>query len=184
MPHFSKVNRLVWLPFLFSVCACADEGTDRTAITRTVAALNEFPQRTDLFTAGTDARIVLAQLWPLQGLVYRVPSHSVDGVSASAPDYPTVIISNEPWGEAHLNLPGMGSTVTGDRTNPRIASGNIRFITPDVALAEGNCTYEYRNIPVQKVPLLFDEEGWERLEDCLSPDIGVGPDATGIRNSR
>ena len=85
------------------------EAADRTAVARTVAALNEFPQRTELFTADADVDVgsVLDQLWKGKRLVYRMQSGTTEAASPSLSDYPTVTISHEPWGEATINFPGM-----------------------------------------------------------------------------
>ena len=68
-------------------------------------------------------------------------------------DHSTVTISHEPWGEATINLPGRES-----RTS-------IAFITADVALAEGACTYEDDHSGSQTTPLLFvmkkEGDGWK-----------------------
>ena len=68
-------------------------------------------------------------------------------------DQPTVTISHEPWGEATINFPEMTSFPV-EILNPRIVRRTIRFITPDVALAEGTWTYEGNGSALQK-PLLF-----------------------------
>jgi hypothetical protein len=52
----------------------------------------------------------------------------------------SVTISHEPLGEATINRP-----------TPRIVSGGVRFITVDVALVEGTCSYEDGTT----MPLLF-----------------------------
>jgi hypothetical protein len=52
----------------------------------------------------------------------------VDGRAAL--ERPTVVISHEPWGEATINLPGTG-------VGRAIASRQIRFVTPDVAVVDG-----------------------------------------------
>lgn len=146
------MKALLWLPLLFSA-AWADEAADRTAIVRAIAALNEFPQRTELFTADADGRSVLEQLWKGKRLVYRV--RTTDAASSWASDRPTVIISHEPWGEATINFPGMGGMPGVEILNPRIVSLAVRFITPDVALADGAFTYEDGSAPAQTTPLLF-----------------------------
>jgi hypothetical protein len=69
-------------------------------------------------------------------------------------DHPTVTTSHEVWGEAAINFPGVGS-ITFEEVNPQIVSGAIRFITPDVALADGACRYNDDSAATQSTPLLF-----------------------------
>lgn len=68
---------------------------------------------------------------------------------SSSSDHPTLVISHEPWGEATINFPGV------EIVNPRIESRTVRFITPDVALADGVCTYRDFNGHAETTPLLF-----------------------------
>jgi hypothetical protein len=60
---------------------------------------------------------------------------SIERVIAALNDHPSVTISHEPLGEATINL-----------TSPGILIATIRFITQDVALADGTA---------QTTPLLF-----------------------------
>ena len=134
---------------IVGITAWAD---DRTAIARVIAALNEFPQRAELFTADTDAPAVLKQLRRGKRVAYRPLRSS---------DHPTVTISHEPWGEVTINFPNMGVEIL----NPKVVSRTIRFITPDVALADGACTYGADGTDVQTTPLLFvmkkDRANWK-----------------------
>jgi hypothetical protein len=66
-----------------------------------------------------------------------------------------VTISHEVWGEAAINFPGVGSITFEEMVNPRIVSGAMRFITPDVALADGACRYNGDSAATQSTPLLF-----------------------------
>jgi len=61
-----------------------------------------------------------------------------------------VTISLEPMGEASIHLPD-----TLEILNPRIACGTLRFITPEVALADASWTYQGEGAATQTVPLLF-----------------------------
>ncbi len=154
MRHYSFVKAFLCLPILFGA-AWADEAADRTAIARTVAALNEFPQRTELFTVDADARSVLDQLWKGKRLVYRMQSRTTDAASPSSSDHPTVTISHDPWGEATINFPDMDGMPRLVMLNPRIVGGNVRFITLDVALADGSFEYEDGSVTAQTTPISF-----------------------------
>ena len=134
------MKALLWL-LLFAFCGWADEAADRTAIARSIAALNELPQRPGLFTADSDAPAALEELRRGERVAYRpLPSSA----------HPTVTISHEPWGEATINFPKTGMEIL----NPKIVSFTIRLITTDVALVDGACTYT-DGIDFQTSPLLF-----------------------------
>ena len=64
-------------------------------------------------------------------------------------------ISHEPWGEATINFASMGGMPRMEMLNPRIVGSNIRFITLDVALADGAFTYEDGRAAAQTTPILF-----------------------------
>jgi hypothetical protein len=76
-----------------------------------------------------------------------------------------MIISHEPWGEATIDFPGRWPHATMEVVNPRIVSRTIRFITPDVALAEGACVYREDGGGTRFTPLLFvmkrEGGGWK-----------------------
>ena len=133
------------LVLLFARGVWADEASDRAAIGSVIAALNEFPQHPELFTADSDAPVVLRQLGKGKRPTYR-PRAGEQGSPS-----PSVTISHEPWGEATIHLSGPAREVV----NPRIVSHNIRFITPDVALIDGACSYQEDGAPPQTTPLLF-----------------------------
>ena len=154
MRNYLCVRAILCLPLLFGA-ARADESADRTAIAATVAALNESPQRTELFTADADTHSVLDQLWKGKRLVYRMRSRATDAASPSSSDHPTVTVSHEPWGEATINFAGMGGMPRMEMLNPRIVGSNIRFITLDVALADGAFMYEDGRAAAQTTPMLF-----------------------------
>ena len=130
-----------WL-LLIAVCAWADEAADRLAIARVIAALNQVPPRTELFTPDTDAPAVLERLRQGKRVAYRPIQSS---------GHPTVTVSHEPWGEATIDLRGPGVEIV----DPKIVSRAIRFITPEVALADGASTYREDGIDVETTPLLF-----------------------------
>ena len=79
-------------------------------------------------------------------------------------DQPVVTISKEPWGEVTIDFPATLSLPPMNIVAPRIVSGAIRFITPDVALAEGDWIYD-DGVVMRSVPLLFvmkrEGEDWK-----------------------
>lgn len=127
------------LALLSGACVWADEPADRVAIDRTIAALNEVPSPGRLYTADADVSGVLEQLRKGKRPTYRPVSSA-----------PSVTISHEPWREATINLPGAPWEIV----NPRIGSGSLRFITPDVAMVDGTFTYQDGGT-TQTTPLLF-----------------------------
>lgn len=108
----------------------ADEPADRAAIGHVIEALNSPIQSTQVFTAG-------ATRDPLP-----------DPPSAA----PRVVISHEVWGEARIEFPSLDA---GPRFSPRFKVGAIRFLAPDVALADGSRTYVDPSGSTQSTPLLF-----------------------------
>lgn len=143
-----SMKAILCLPLLLCSYAWADEAGDRAAISRTIAALNEQPRRSVVFTA--DASSELDRLPDVKPKSIRVLSVSDLTVPVPGPFGATVTISHEPFGEA---------------TNPRIASGAIRFITPDVALADGIWAYKDDSGATQTIPLLLamkrEGEDWK-----------------------
>jgi hypothetical protein len=133
MRHFASVKALWLVPMLFASYALADEAADRIAISRVITTLNDSTQPSALFTQ--------RGYYEFEGLRRAHPrAFQIFGPASSDA---TVTISHEPWGEATINLPGSES-------RPSIA-----FITPDVALADGLCTYEDDQGTKQTTPLLF-----------------------------
>ncbi len=147
--HYTSMRAILLLSFLFASCALADETADRLAIGRTIAALNEVPQRPGLFTEDGDSSFAVKPLLGSQPVSVRLLTTSGNPVPAP-PAHATVEISNEPWGEATIIYPGMPSLPPMEMLDPRIVSGTIRFITADVALVDGAYTYR-----AEKTPLLF-----------------------------
>ncbi len=155
------MKAILCIPLLLASYASAEEAADRTGIEHTIAALNELPQRTAIFTG--DAAAELRQLPDVKPTAVRgvILGQSGNPAPASRIDGPTVTISSEPFGEATINfpgvtvLPGLSSTATTQVLNPRIASGAIRFISLNVALADGTWTYKDNSGATQTVPLLF-----------------------------
>jgi hypothetical protein len=155
------VKAILCLPLLLASYASAEEAADRTAIEHTIAALNELPQRPAIFTG--DGASELRRLPDVRPTAVRGAIVGLSGNPGPAPrmDGPTVTISSEPFGEATINfpgvtvLPGLSSTSTTQVLNPRISPGAIRFITPEVAVADGTWTYKDNSGATQTVPLLF-----------------------------
>jgi hypothetical protein len=132
------MKAIPWLALCFASFALADEAADRMVICRTIAALNELPRRTVLFTGDANASSELERLPKVAARTF--------GTASGA----TVTISHEPMGEATIHLPD-----TLEILNPRIACGTLRFITPEVALADASWTYQGEGAATQTVPLLF-----------------------------
>jgi hypothetical protein len=146
------MKAILCLPLLLCSYASAEEAGDRAAIGRAIATLNEQPQRTTVFTA--DASSELDRLPDVKLKSVRPLGVPDAIVPVGGPLGATVTISHEPFGEATINLPGATSLPAMEVLNPRIASGSVRFLTPDVALAEGAWTYTSQGA-TQTIPLLF-----------------------------
>ncbi|MCU1258458.1 MAG: hypothetical protein JWO80_1343 [Bryobacterales bacterium] len=151
MRHCTSVKAILCLPVLFVSYASADEAADRIAIDRAIAALNEMPPRATLFTE--DSSSELERLPNVRAVAFRILRPSGDLVSLPRTDHPSVTISHEPWGEATIALAPMSPPAL-EILNPRIVSSTIRFITPNVALADGEWTYK-DGATTQSTPLLF-----------------------------
>jgi hypothetical protein len=139
------MRALLCLPLVLAAAAWADEAADRTSIERVIAAVNQVPAPDGIFTADSDAAEALKRVWKDKSVRYRFGPRSL-----SSPGAPTVVISHEPWGEATIGWPVPPT----EMMNPRIVSRSIRFLTPDVALAEGACVYEAAG-STHTTPLLF-----------------------------
>ena len=128
------------LPVVLSVFAWADESADRKAIDSAIAALNQQPFPERLFPDEVDGVADLAGLWNVKRPSIR-RIKPPDQPTSPSPGALTVTISKEPWGEATIGWPNQFPTVQFEMLNPRIAGKAIRFITPDVAIADGAWTY-------------------------------------------
>jgi hypothetical protein len=126
MRHSSVVKPILCCLLLFAAGLRADETQDRAAIAKTIAALNDPLQRPGLFTRDVDSNVDFDRLIDL----HRT------GVSSPA----VPIGMNEPWTEM---------------TVPRVVSGGVRFVTPDVAIVDGASTVPGAVTLAQRVPLLF-----------------------------
>ena len=156
------MKAILCVPLFLASCSFADEMGDRLAIDRTIAALNESARSVSLFTHDADAAAELARL-PKSNP--PTPGPAGDPGSQAPVDHPTVTISKEPWGEATINFPGLGPFPPLELFKPRIISGAIRFITPDVALADGLWIGSGESGSIQTRPLLFvmkrEEGAWK-----------------------
>jgi hypothetical protein len=124
MRHYAGMKAILCLPLVFASCAWADDAADRVAIGQVIASLNELTSRTAVIADSPAAAGELAAL--------RLRKLSIQGSGL-----PSVTISHEPWGEATINFPNF----PGNEVLPgKIVAGAIRFITPKVALADGDLT--------------------------------------------
>lgn len=155
--HSLRMKLLLCVPLLAALSAwAANEAADRNAIERTIAALNEYPQRPGLFTADADGTAIVRLTAKGKRLLYRRRWPAAT---------PSVTISHEPWGEATINLPGTPPAAVPETVDSRIESRSIRFVAPDVALAEGVCLFEENGATVHTDRLLFvmkkESDGWK-----------------------
>jgi hypothetical protein len=136
-----KLARVLPLVLLGWTLAWGDEAVDRTAIAETIASLNRPAAQALLFTSDSDARTELNKLWSGKKPTYVVRQNA---------GQPKVVISSEPWGEAQIVFP----VPVVEATNPRFVGGAVRFLSDDVALAEGSLV-ERTGEERQSTPLLF-----------------------------
>jgi hypothetical protein len=136
-----KLVRVLPLLFVGWTLAWGEEAVDLTAIAETIASLNRPATQALLFTGDSDARTELQKLWSGKKATYAVRPGA---------GQPKVVISSEPWGEAQIVLPGP----VVEATNPRFVGGAVRFLSPDVALADGSLV-ERTGEERQSTPLLF-----------------------------
>jgi hypothetical protein len=159
MRHYAIMRAVFCLPFFLAVCAPADEAVDRAVISRIINRLNQLPISAALFTQDADGSSELVRLRKGKRLEYRILNPPGAPGALHQADRPTVTISHEPWGEATINWPGMESMMKSNRPvellNPSIQSQAIRFVTPDVALADGSWIYKDEGASIQNIPLLF-----------------------------
>jgi hypothetical protein len=140
MRHRITLKAILCVPLLAAPYALADESADRVAIGVAIAGLNEVARGSPPFAEGADTS--------------ELDRLKTDSRGVSGPPVPTVTISHEPWGEATINFPGTQPPLALEILNPRIVCRVIRFIMPDVALADGAWTYVGRDATMEK-PLLF-----------------------------
>jgi len=120
------VKLILCFPLFCAVGLWADEAQSRAAINKVIAALNDPVQRAGLFTKDADSSVDLDRLVDL-----HIKNCLSFGVGVGI---------DETWTEL---------------TVPRIVSGNIRFITPDVAIVDGASTIRGALTLTRSVPLLF-----------------------------
>ncbi|MGD0870076.1 MAG: hypothetical protein ABSB88_11035 [Bryobacteraceae bacterium] len=134
------------VPFLLVAAAWADETADRASIARAVTALNDPGQRAGAFAKSANPVTEILRLVNAFPPVAHPPLGQLEPPSSDA--RLTVVISHEPWGEATIvPVPsGIAPAV------PRIESGPIQFLNPDVALVEGTARPADRIVPM---PVLF-----------------------------
>jgi hypothetical protein len=137
------MKAILCLTVLFAPFAAGEDQGDKAAIARAVEMLNRRPLPAGIFARDSDARSELERLPKPIPVEFGVPGT----------DRPTVTISHEPWGEAAINLGGRPAVM--ERVNPRIACGAIRFLTPDVAMADGTWAYRGGEGGRQILPLFF-----------------------------
>jgi hypothetical protein len=129
------MRMIVCLAALFATMLKANEVTDRTAIDAVIEAVNNPLQRSRLFTKDLDSTVNFDSL--------------IDLHLASSARVPVPVGAPEPW----RNL-----------TEPRIVSGAIRFIKPDVAMVDGASIVRGAVTFADTVPLLFvlkkEQAGW------------------------
>src|SRR5436305_276538 len=114
------------LTLFFASVLWGDEAQDRAAIDNVIAAVNDSMQRPSLFTQGADSGVDFGRLIDL-----HVRRTSCPGA---------VIGVNETWTAM---------------TVPRVVSGTIRFVTPDVAIVDGGSTVLGAVSLIERVPLVF-----------------------------
>lgn len=138
------MKTLLLVPLLLVYNAFADEPADRNTISGVILQLNRVPQPDGLFADGADAA-VLDRLWAGKLRQVRVVEQPAAGGVLS------VTISHEPWGEARI-----GPTVPKvEVLNPHISLTAIRFVTTEVALADGVFSYTPPAGAAQATALLF-----------------------------
>jgi len=140
---------LLCFPLFFAAGLWADEAQDRAAINHVIAAVNDPMQRPGLFTQGADSGVDFRRLIDL-----HVRRSACPGV---------VIGINETWTEMSV---------------PQVVSGEIRFITPDVATVDGASMIHGAVSLIQSVPLLFimkrEGAGW-RIDAVRVSGVAVRP---------
>ena len=112
-------------PLFFAVGLWADEAQDRAAIHNVIVAINNPAKRAGLFTRDADCGVDFDRLLDLHKRVWPLG----EGIGI-----------DETWTEL---------------TAPRVVSGVIRFITPDVAIVDGASTIVGAVTLAGRVPLLF-----------------------------
>jgi hypothetical protein len=141
--HFCVVKLILCFPLLCAFGLWADEAQNRAAIDKVIAALNDPAQRAGLFTKDVDSNVDFDRL---------VDLHKKNSLS------PGVLIgTDETWTEM---------------TIPRVVSGSIRFITPDVAIVHGASTIRGAvTLASSVVAPVCDEERRTGVADMCGPGL-------------
>jgi hypothetical protein len=157
--HFGGMRAQLCLALLCSSFTFADEAADRNSIDRAIAALNELPLRPGLLSE--DALLELSRLPRV------TPDFGILSPSSSPSGSPSVSISHEPWREATIELPGSPTVMKLELLNPRISNRATRFVTQEVAVADGTWVFKSPSGTTQTIPIFFvlkkDSETW-RIE--------------------
>jgi hypothetical protein len=131
---------------LFATAATAGETADRAAIADTLRALNDLPPKNGIFIADATVSPEFDSLWKGRPIAFRWRPRAG----------PAVHISHEPWGEATIDF----SPLRAEMINPRVVTGDIRFVTDDVAVADGASVYDNERRPLFFV-LKRSGAGWK-----------------------
>jgi hypothetical protein len=153
------MKAILCLPILFASFAAAEQVDDLDAIGRAIGTLNlsgalnlKVPQP-DLFSNDGDAASELERLRNTHPPASRM-SIALVGVTLGL--CPTPTISHQPWGELRTICPTIDHSA---------GSRPIVFIGPDLALAEGDFSYQDAAAATRTVPLLFvmkkEGNGWK-----------------------
>ncbi|MFY9723877.1 MAG: hypothetical protein WAJ87_00180 [Bryobacteraceae bacterium] len=126
MRHLCVVKLILCFPLFCAAGLWADEAQDRAAIDKVIAALNDPVQRAGLFTKDVDSSVDFDRL--------------VDLHRKNCLPFGAMVGIDETW------------TVL---TVPRVVSGSIRFITPEVAIVHGASDIRGAVTLARRVPLLF-----------------------------
>ncbi len=145
------MKAILCIPLLFAVGLSADEAQDRAAIDKVISGLNDPAQRSALFTKDADSAVDFDRLVDLHKRKFS-PSGAIFG-------------TDDTWSQL---------------TVPRVVSGNIHFIKPDVAMVDGASTIDGAITLARSVPLLFvmkKEAGAWRISAVrvLTPPMIVPP---------
>jgi hypothetical protein len=152
-----NTKALFLLPIFLAATAWADETTDRASIDRTIAALNDPDQRGSLFDKGADPVFEIARLANAFPFLLQPPMGGPDAPPSDT--HLTVIISHEPWGEATIVPAPVGI----EPAVPRVTSGPIQFLSPDVALVEGTARPAGRIVSTPVIFVMLREDGFWKI---------------------
>lgn len=125
--HFSSMRVILCAAVIFATIGRADEAKDRMAINRIIEAINDPVQRPTLFTKDADSMVNFDRLIDLHLMSSR--SVGVGGVGI-----------DETWRVL---------------TAPRVVTGTIRFITPEVAIVNSASQIRGAVTLAETVPILL-----------------------------